>query len=187
MIEIFFWSFGLVIVLIIGFQFAQQKSQKEQGDGAKSWMKLKGISQYQVSFDRGDAIGVDYEEKRIAVSVDGKHCIFPFNSLISVEISENGATVSKTNRGGQMAGAAIGAIALGGVGAVIGGLSSGKTNLEKSNKASINIITNSHEYPYLQVKVYEGPPLDKTGFTYTQLTKDMMPWYGRIKAIIESQ
>lgn len=84
-------------------------------------------------------------------------------------------------------GAAVGALAFGGVGAVVGGLSGSSTSNEKVGLATIDIITSLPDCPYLSVKVFQAAPTDKNGFVYKQLTSDLMPWYGRLKAIIETQ
>lgn len=95
-------------------------------------------------------------------------------------------TTNKTNRGSQAIGATVGAIAFGAAGAIIGGLSGSSTSRKQVGKAAITLITRLHDCPYLHVKVFNSTPVDRNGFVYTQLTKDMMPWYGRLKAIIET-
>jgi hypothetical protein len=104
----------------------------------------------------------------IGVCSRGKYLTLPFASIISIEIAENNSTVVKTNRAGQMAGTAIGAIALGGVCALIGGLSSSTSSKTKVNKVSINIISKDRENPFSEIRVYEGSDIDKNGIVYKQ-------------------
>lgn len=160
--------------------------RKSLRDSASQWMTDNGFSDYKMTFAPGDAVGIDYAANRIAIQSNGKQKIIAFADLVSVEICEDGETVSKTNRSGQALGAAVGAIALGPVGALIGGLSGSKTSRQKISKASINLITKDIDMPFAELKIYQGQPIDKGGFIYNQSTKDTMEWYGRLRAIIET-
>jgi len=73
--------------------------------------------------------------------------VISYNDIIESEIIAEGKTITKTSRVNQFAGAAIGGLLLGGVGAVIGGLS-GKTETSKNIKdVSLKIIINDMSNP----------------------------------------
>ena len=62
--------------------------------------------------------------------------------------------VATTNRGSQLVGAAVGAVALGGVGAVIGGLSASSTTLSGAKHIAIRITVNDINKPIHEVTFY---------------------------------
>ena len=177
-----------VVCVAIGFILLaiQSKARSSLRKDALDWMSNTGFHDFVIAFQPGDAIGVDYDTKRVALSSSGANHILNFADIISVEVAEDGATTSKTNRGGQVAGAAIGAIALGGVGAIIGGLSASSTTKQKVSKVTINIITSSRDCPFFEIKVYSDQAVEKGGLVYNHVTKDLMPWYGRLRAVMES-
>ena len=87
-------------------------------------------------FDDDSYAVVDYEHRevvlgcargRISNQTFKYERTYPFGALVGAELKENDISVEKINRGSQVAGAAVGAVVLGGAGAVIGGLSASKT------------------------------------------------------------
>ncbi len=56
--------------------------------------------------------------------------IYRFVDIFEVEVQKNGTTIASTNRGSQALGATAGALAFGGIGAIIGGLSGASTQQE---------------------------------------------------------
>lgn len=185
-----FFSMLITFVVIvagaaIGLQIMAARSRKSMRDAASDWMTENGFREYKVMFGPGDALAIDYERRRIAFQASGKRAIISFADLVSVEVSENGATVSKANRASQLAGAAIGAAAFGGVGAIVGGLSGSSTTKEKVSTITINLITKDISTPYVEILAFQQQPTEKGSFVYSQLTKDIMPWYGRLRAVLE--
>ncbi|GLR55129.1 hypothetical protein KYK30_31755 [Shinella yambaruensis] len=169
-----------ILLMVIG-----AVARKSMRDGAREWMRANGFTEHSIVFSPGDALGIDYGRSRIAVQTSSQRKIIPFTDLISVEISEDGATVTKSNRGSQLAGAAIGAIAFGGIGAIVGGLSGSSTSTQKVSKITINLMTKDTSLPFVEIVAFHEQAIDKGGFIYTQLTKDIMPWYGRLRAVLE--
>ncbi len=170
-----------ILLMIIG-----AVARKSMRDGANEWMRANGFTEHSIAFSPGDALGIDYGKSRIAIQASGQQRIIPFVDLVSVEISEDGTTVTKSNRGSQLAGAAIGAVAFGGIGAIVGGLSGSSTSTQKVSKITINLITKDTSFPLVEIVAFHEQAIDKGGFVYTQLTKDIMPWYGRLRAILET-
>jgi len=79
----------------------------------------------------------------------------PFSGVIKVEILKDGTQVASTNRGSQALGAAVGGIAFGGVGAIIGGLSGSSTSTTGTKRLSIQITVDSENKPIHEVTFYE--------------------------------
>ncbi len=80
---------------------------------------------------------------------------FPFSAIVKVDILRDGTQVASTNRGSQALGAAVGAVAFGGVGAVIGALSGSSTSSSGTKKLSLQITVNDSNKPIHEVTFYE--------------------------------
>jgi hypothetical protein len=92
-------------------------------------------------------IGVSWPENKLYFGGDGTpkfayaepQFSISFSQIVEVEVIRDDESITKTNRGSQFAGAAVGALALGGLGAVIGGLSGTKTTNKKVKNIHIKI------------------------------------------------
>lgn len=181
----FLITVGLVLGVFVFLIFhASQKNTNQQRENEK-WLNDNGFTKYFINFLTNDAIGIDYERSKIGIISKKQKNIFDFKNIVSVELIEDGKTISKTNRGSQLFGAAIGAVTFGAVGGIIGGLSGASRSTNNVSKNSIHIFTRDIDVPFVEIRVFEGVPVDKSNFTYKLYTENMMPWYGRLKAIIE--
>ena len=79
----------------------------------------------------------------------------PFSGIVKVEVLKDGTQVASTNRGSQALGAAVGAVAFGGVGAIIGGLSGSSTSSSGTKRLSIQITVDDASKPIHEVTFYE--------------------------------
>lgn len=98
-------------------------------------------------------ISIDEAESKILLlsrsepELELKHRTIENRDIFSSELFEDGDTVHKTSRSSQAAGAVVGGILLGGVGAVIGGLS-GKTIAKgKVKRIELRLIVNDSDNP----------------------------------------
>ena len=73
--------------------------------------------------------------------------IIGFDDILECEVVASGKTVTKTSRTSQIAGAAIGAIIAGGVGAIIGGLSGTKATEPALDGICLRVLINDMENP----------------------------------------
>lgn len=76
---------------------------------------------------------------------------YPLSALRKIEIRRNGTTVATTNRGSQAFGAAVGALAFGGIGAIIGGLSASSTAQDHIRSLSLSITVDDPQRPIHRV------------------------------------
>lgn len=77
--------------------------------------------------------------------------------ILSVEIITDGVSVTRTDRGGQVVGAAVGGALLGGAGAVIGGLSSATTSTNVVSSIELRLLVNDPAQPLISFKCFEMP------------------------------
>ncbi|MBD3822851.1 MAG: hypothetical protein IE914_11435 [Thiotrichales bacterium] len=78
-----------------------------------------------------------------------------FSGIIKAEILKDGTLVASTNRGSQALGAAIGAVAFGGAGAIIGALSGSSTSSSGVKRLSIQVTLDDTSKPVHEVTFYE--------------------------------
>ena len=84
-------------------------------------------------------IGVNWHDQKLLFgSVDAPYEA-TFSNLSEIELVTDDHSITKTNRGSQLAGAAIGAAAFGGVGAIIGGLSGSSRTKQKVSSIDLKI------------------------------------------------
>ena len=104
--------------------------------------------------------------------------------MLSSEIFVDGETITKTARGSQLGGALIGGLALGGVGAIIGGLSGKTRSSEKVKRVDLRITVNSTKSPLHDINFMdiEGK---KDGIVYKSAMDQARHWHGLIAVLIK--
>lgn len=110
--------------------------------------------------------------------IDGAH-------IVSAEIVEDGASLLKTARAGQLGGAAIGGLVFGPLGAVVGGLSGSKRQIEKVRRIELNIIVQDLSAPRFSA-CFLGAEVDKSGLTYQARINEAREWTAHIDALIHA-
>lgn len=112
----------------------------------------------------GTFIAVDAESNQIALGrafmqqtggapAEG---VYSFAQIASVELNVDGATITSTNRGSQAVGAAVGALAFGGVGAVVGGLSGSSRSTGTVRRISLKVIVDDAQHPFFDVTFFQS-------------------------------
>ena len=87
--------------------------------------------------------------------------IVSYKDLISVEIVEDGTTLTKTVRSSQLGGVFVGGLVLGGVGAIIGGLSGTTKTTGKVRRVDLRIVVDD-----------TAKPLHDVAFLASEVAKD---------------
>lgn len=113
--------------------------------------------------DRNNAVAIDETNNRIALIFDrstsmlDKKKIIQANEILdaSVEVVRGNAT-TETDSGSQIGRMLIGGLMLGGVGAVIGGLSASKTTSQSINRIDLVICTKASGWPSHRINLLLG-------------------------------
>lgn len=142
-----------------------------------------------------NAIAIDIEREKIAVLLDTRkvgQCgaqpsVFGFDELLAVEVVRDDASVIKTQRGSQMAGAAVGSLLLGGAGLIVGGLSGSKRQESRIGKLSLKLYTNDLLMPVQEIFFLDLPGLGADPRHFEHVIHEMDQWYGRLRAIVETR
>lgn len=82
--------------------------------------------------------------------------MIPFKDILSVEIIEDGVSVTRTSRSSQLGGALVGGVLSGGVGAIIGGASGSKTTTENIKQINLLITVNDIHNPIYTINFFSS-------------------------------
>lgn len=133
---------------------------------------------------------IDEKRKKIClidgISKDVEPKIIFYQDLLAVELLEDGETITKTVRSSQIGGVLIGGLALGGIGAVIGGLSGQTETTGKVGKIILRLIVNDmakpiHEIYFLNLENGIG----KKSIRYQDAIKKARHWHGLMEIVIK--
>lgn len=192
---------GIILMISPAFLFILIKDkiiQKNEGDTKH----LVGLKLAQLNFtddkllianDLNTAIALNKENKNVLLlsrnrlDEDFQYKIVNFEDIIEVRIKRNSETLTTTSRGSQLAGAAIGGLAFGGIGSLIGAMGASKTSTDLTKRLSLEIAINDFDYPLFEV-VYINMQngLSESDILFKDLTKDLDNWY-RIFTIVLHQ
>ena len=119
--------------------------------------------------------------RTIGAAVTNK--IVDYKEILSVELFEDGASVTKTSRSSQIGGALVGGLALGGVGAIIGGLSGKKITTGKVKSIQLRLIINDTRSPLHDV-AFMNVEGNKGGLIYNAAMGQARHWHGLVEVLI---
>jgi hypothetical protein len=109
-----------------------------------------------VSWGSKSFIGINFDEGRVCLGRDRYESSYGFDQIAAVEIIRNGSSITRTNRGSQVLSAVVGGLALGPLGAVLGGLSGSTTSTGKIVSLELKIIVDDRTNPVYTVSIYES-------------------------------
>lgn len=139
----------LVAVVFIVLFFSSVKKLIKRQEAIEGKIKsITGFTATQkfVNQDATSAIAIDEKSKRVCIvkaeGDDVKTKTIRHKDILSSEIFEDGQSIVKTVRSSQIGGAVVGGILLGGVGAIIGGLSGKKKNSDNVKRVDVRLTIN---------------------------------------------
>ncbi|MDD3181707.1 MAG: hypothetical protein PHD48_02740 [Alphaproteobacteria bacterium] len=134
------------------------------------------------------AIAIDPKREKFATTKNGEVAkVYPFSSVLSVEIVKNGESLQKTNRGSQAAGAVVGAVLLGPIGLLLGGVTGSKRSVEKVKKLSLSIFTKNLENPLIEICFLDSKNGHSPDSSIVKgAVEDLNNWYGRFQAVVSA-
>lgn len=111
--------------------------------------------------------------------------LYAYSDLVAAEVQKNGQSLETTNRGSQIAGAAVGAVLLGPLGLLVGGLSGSKKKVETVRELSLKLYLTDLKQPVVELVFFKSRSSHKsTDFAVTEAAKRLDNWYGRLRTII---
>ncbi len=179
----------IAIVIAIGIIQLIQTSDREKKVEDKL-ASLVGFTPSQQVMDGDGNSGIAVDEGR------GKIClikqdlenikldVLSCRDILSSEVFEDGVTINKTARVSQLGGALIGGLALGGVGAIIGGLSGKTTSSDKVSKIELRITVNRTSNPIHDIN-FMIVASKKSSVLYTAAMAQARHWDGLLAVLIK--
>ena len=127
-----------------------------------------------VDFD-GCFIGFRYSDQKVIYGQHEHADVIPMRNITAVDVRKNGVSVTKTNRGSQLAGAAVGGLLFGVPGAVIGGVSGSSSTTERLKSIGLKFAFDHELNPfhYVQFGIWpDGVSEDSVEATQAIMTMD---------------
>ena len=134
-------------------------------------------------------IAIDHTKRYICIlSRDSDYKPFyklvPFKDILVTEIYEDGQTITQTSRMSQAGGAMIGALMLGGIGAIIGGLSGKQTSSNEISEIDLRLTINDVENPIYDINFLDTSTT-RSSELYKNTMKEVRTWYATLHSLIE--
>lgn len=151
----------LVIAVVIGIAQGQKINDlraelEKEFPGAKIHVSHNDTSFLVVDFATEQIVlGLEKLRGSLLAQEPPYRSQIPFSAIVKAEIMQDGTQLSSTNRGSQAIGAAVGAVALGGVGALIGGLSASSTSISGTKHLSLRITVDDPGKPIHDITFYD--------------------------------
>lgn len=190
-----FWGLVVLLLVVIGVGIAQAVAESNTVSNKKKAMegKLEFLPDFsptqKIMGNNGDTgLAIDEERKKVVLIKNGPSGVdlkpITYRDVLSSEIFVDGETITKTVRGSQLGGALIGGLALGGVGAIIGGLSGKTRSSEKVKRVDLRITVNDTKSPLHDINFIdiEGK---KDGIIYKSAMEQTRHWHGLIAVLIK--
>ncbi|MGY3839490.1 hypothetical protein ACWNPK_20510 [Bacillus atrophaeus] len=143
------WAVIVLLIIAAFFIVGEIVSDKQKSDGNNDLKEIELAGKFPSSYkffinpDNNKKITlVEPENKFVIHQFNGgslEEKIVPFNQIIEAEISIDDNIITKVSRGSQMTGAVVGGLAAGGIGALVGGLSSNKTETKHFKKIDLKL------------------------------------------------
>lgn len=140
---------------------------------------------------------VIYSEEQTATNIHKyKHVSCDFDDIIESEVIIDNHTITKTARGSQIGGAVVGGVLLGGIGAIIGGLSGTKGSFDQVKHMDIKLTVNNLETPIIKINFLDGQDrkhnklkqgYHKNSLDYQNAVKEIEKWQGMFEVILHNK
>lgn len=185
----FSFAVAVVVLLLIGFViFAIVSSQANAERQSAILASLPDFTPSVSHFTafHGAGIALDVSRSKFMVSGGGRAPrVYGFDDLVAVEVTHNGASITKTNRGSQVLGAAAGGILLGPVGLLVGGLSGSKRQEELIKKVSLKLFTKDLISPVEEIVFFDGGSVGMSAERAKIFVEPLDQWHGRFQTILQ--
>lgn len=197
---------GIIGIFVLAFVLTNSEENKKNEIKTKKTQQMTilehelkdyNFSQRFTSYDDNVTIMVDENAKKLCIAevseTNGKSEVYDYKDILESEIIEDGQTVTKTSRSGQIGGALVGGVLAGGVGAIIGGLSAKQTSDNEVNRVDLKIIVNNTKSPLKLVNFttadvpdFNGKniPMKKDDLKYKEAMKKANHWHSLISVLI---
>jgi hypothetical protein len=151
------YGFLAVVGLILLFTALVVRNQWRAAARLKELRRKFNLTELYQSATDGNLLGIDFAGSRILLGNRRGEALYGFHQLVSVEVFENGASITQTNRGSQVAGAVLGGLLFGGVGAIVGGLSGSSRTTARVREIALKIMIDDQLFPVHKICFFKAP------------------------------
>lgn len=144
-----------------------------------------------LSFNLLRAISLNDSEQKIAyltrsdLSKPFSFKEFQFSEIIEAKIIKNNETITSTSIGSTVGRALVGGVLFGGLGAILAGVGSKTSSVEKIRELTLEIIVDDVLNPRYTFTFYKSnSPLDNGSERFNNLIEDVEGWYRSLTVII---
>jgi hypothetical protein len=142
------WVAGIVVVLgIVGAVFAAIHNDKVVKEVTRRVHSRYKIDEIYVSVADRSLVGIGFDSHKIILGAGNFDAAYNFSQIVAVALVENGTTVTQTSRGSQLLSAAVGGVAFGAVGAIVGGLSGSSRSRERLRGIALKVTVDDRLRP----------------------------------------
>jgi hypothetical protein len=163
---------GILVVFAVAFGIVKGVNDSNWATEAKKRVSARyKLDDLYVSTEDRNLIGISFKDKKIILGSGLQDSEWDFSQITAVEVIENGATVTQTNRGSQLVGAVVGGLAFGGAGAVVGGLSGKSNSRARTRNISLKVTIDDRIKPVWTISFLKWRPekgLEPDGFIAKQ-------------------
>ncbi|ELK47524.1 SHOCT domain-containing protein [Halobacillus sp. BAB-2008] len=185
--------FLIMFLIVYSIREAEKKEQLDQE--LASFIESKNMELTQKFETKDHSIVAVDENKQVVyflipsanpVKSVGDYELFQldYQDIMEAEVKIDGETITKTSRGSQLAGAALGGLLAGGAGAVIGGLSGGTKSSDKVQSVQLHVVINNTQHPFHSFEFLKIPDVKKKEAQYKLAFDKVMHWQSLFKVII---
>jgi hypothetical protein len=187
--------FIISIFLFILSIYLQKGQTQKQIDIKNNLLKLvndvKGNNKRFINPENTKAIVLDESNKKVYLfsPTNNIKLDYNFDDIIQSEVIVDGNTITSTNRGSQLMGMVVGGILAGGVGAIVGGLSGGKTSKDEIKNIELKLTINNMNNSIFKVNFL---PFTKVGWSKDSTKvknslSEIETWQGYFDIILKQQ
>ena len=184
-----FMAFIFVFIIIVAIIAAIVNAFKRRAL-SKSIATIPGFTQsFQHMGATGDnGIAIDNEHAKVCLltRIEGQinHRVVDHRDIMASEVYEDGETISKTVRSSQLGGVVVGGLLLGGVGAIVGGLSGKQIQKGKIKRIELRLVVNDPARPVHTVTFLESEA-DRGGAIHQSAAEAARIWQARMEVLIK--
>lgn len=185
-------GFGTLIIIFVLLAFAvaigsiimQERMKKQMRNTILNISNFTPTYEY-MSENGTTGIAIDEKRKQICLVKNNEDKkIIPYRDLLSVEILQDGTSVTRTSRTSQAASALIGGLLLGGVGAVVGALTGSSVSRTKISRVDMKLTINDTREPIFMIN-FQNTKGKQGGIIHSATMKKANEWAGRLAVVIK--
>ncbi len=183
-----FYLILVVITICVGISWVRDiicerniEKIKQNLENTGDFKIEKSVFKYDSTKKNLFGLVLDDENNKIAFIENGQVSIRYFNSVLKCDVSIDGETITQTNRGSQLMGAAVGGVLLGGIGALIGGLSGKQHSKSEVKEITLKIIVDDLKIPMHSIILFSEKSSRKPEKAELQIVDE---WHSLLQIVI---